>query len=98
MAKQFLTELGAKCLQIIEQGFATNGFGMWKPLSTPVFTKRLEKAMKNYNRIEHKMETGKMAYDKALLNQYFNEVMNPQILTDTGKLRKSFSFQVMRKK
>lgn len=98
MAKQFLTELGAKCLQIIEQGFATNGFGMWKPLSMPVFNKRLDKAMKNYNRIERRMESGKMAYDKSLLNQYFDEVRNPNILTDTGKLRKSFSFKVMRNK
>ena len=44
------------------------------------------------------MESGKMAYDKSLLNQYFDEVRNPNILTDTGKLRKSFSFKVMRNK
>lgn len=96
--QQFLTELGSVCLQIIETAFATNGFGMWKPLSMPVFSKRLEKAMKNYNRIERKMETGRMAYDKALLDQYFDEVRHPNILTDTGALRKSFSFKVMRRK
>ena len=96
--KQFLEELGAKCLLIIEEGFATNGFGMWKPLSMPVFSKRLEKAMKNYNRIESQMESGKIAYNKALLNQYFDEVQHPNILTNTGKLRKSFGFKVMRRK
>lgn len=31
--EQFYQDLGAKCLQIIEEGFATNGFGMWQPLS-----------------------------------------------------------------
>lgn len=98
MAKQFLTELGAKCLQIIEQGFATNGFGMWKPLSMPVFNKRLDKAFKNYHRIEGQMYRGTREYDKALLDKYLGEIHNPNILTDTGKLRKSFSFKVMRKK
>lgn len=31
--EKFLQDLGAKCLEIIEEGFATGGFGMWKPLS-----------------------------------------------------------------
>lgn len=96
--KEFMAELGAKCLKIIEEGFATNGFGMWKPLSMPVFDKRLDKAMKSYARLESRMYNGKVAYDKALLKQSLQEVLNPAILTDTGKLRHSFSFQVMRRK
>ena len=96
--QQFLAELGAKCLLIIEEGFATNGFGMWKPLSMPVFNKRLEKAFKNYRRVEGQMYRGKREYDGSLLNDLLNEIHNPNILTDTGKLRKSFSFKVMRRK
>lgn len=96
--QQFLTELGSICLQIIETAFATNGFGMWKPLSIPVFEKRLDKAFKNYHRIEGQMYRGTREYDKALLDKYLSEIHNPNILTDTGKLRKSFSFKVMRRK
>ena len=96
--QQFLAELGAKCLLIIEEGFATNGFGMWKPLSMPVFNKRLEKAFKNYRRVEGQMYRGKREYDGSLLNDLLKEIFNPNILTDTGKLRKSFSFKVMRRK
>ena len=98
MAKQFLEELGAKCLKVIEQGFATNGFGMWKPLASRTFDKRLDKAIKNYNRIEGQIYRGTREYDKALLISYLQEIFNPNILTDTGKLRKSFSFKVMRNK
>lgn len=96
--KLFLQDLGARCLTIIEEGFNTNGFGMWKPLTDKLFTKRLEKAIKSYNRLEKQMISGKRTYDKALLNKYFNEVQNPLILTDTGEMRKSISFKVMRRK
>lgn len=96
--QQFLTELGAKCLLIIQEGFDTNGFGLWKPLSMKVFNVKLEKAWKNYRRVEGQMYNGKRPYDKAMLDDYLKEIHNPKILTDTGQLRKSISFKVMRNK
>ena len=39
-----------------------------------------------------------MTYDKTLLDKYLNETQNPQILTDTGKLRRSISFKIMERK
>ena len=96
--QQFLEELGSVCLQIIGTAFATNGFGMWKPLSMRYFEKRLDKAFKNYHRIEGQMYRGTIKYDKAMLDDYLKEIHNPSILTDTGALRKSISFKVMRKK
>ena len=96
--QQFLQDLGAKCLEIIEDGFASNGFGKWKPLSTPLFTERFEKAYKNYNRILKRMEKGKIEYNSKILNDYIQEMHNPHILTDTGKLRNSITFKVIKKK
>ena len=97
--KKFFMQLGSKCLEIIEQGFASNGFGMWKPLaSLKTFEKRYDKSIKGYNRVAKAMERGKMPYDKDLLSAYIKEAQNPLILTDTGKLRKSISFKVMERK
>lgn len=95
--KSFLQDLGAECLRIIEEGFATNGFGMWKPLmSLNTVAKRYEKAIKGYNRTLKSMESGKVAYNKAELESYLREAENPSILTDTGKLRRSISFKVFK--
>lgn len=96
--KQFLEELGGKCLDIIKEGFDTNGFGMWKPLAMNTFKDRLEKALKNYRRIEGAMYRGKKPYDAQILKEYMDEIHNPTILTDSGELRKSISFKVMRRK
>lgn len=97
--KKFLAVLGAECLRVIEEGFATNGFGKWKPLaSLKTVEKRYEKSIKGYERVRKAMERGKMAYDKSLLDKYLDEAQNPQILTDTGKLRKSISFKIMKRK
>lgn len=79
----FLQDLGAKCLEIIEEGFATNGFGMWKSLSAATYAARAKKA---------KIDTSKAT--KRSLNYWFNH----PILTDTGKLRKSISFKVIKRK
>lgn len=73
--QQFFYALGAKCLEAIEEGFATNGFGMWQPLSE-AYRQRKIKAAK-----------GKEKKAAARIN----------ILTDTGKLRHSISFKVMKK-
>ena len=95
--KSFLQDLGAECLRIIEAGFATNGFGMWKPLaSLNTVAKRYEKAIKGYNRTLKSMESGKRAYNKAELDSLLREASNPLILTDTGKLRRSIGFKVLK--
>ncbi len=97
--KKFLASLGAECLRAIKQAFETNGFGKWKPLaSLKTVEKRYEKSIKGYERVRKAMENGKMAYDKSLLNKYLDEAINPQILTDTGKLRNSISFKIMKRK
>lgn len=96
--KKFLATLGAECLRAIKEGFETNGFGKWKPLaSLKTVEQRYEKSIKGYERVLRAMLRGKMAYDKSLLDKYLNEAQNPQILTDTGKLRKSISFKIMKR-
>lgn len=42
--QQFFYALGAKCLEVIEEGFATNGFGMWAPLSDAYRKRKIKKA------------------------------------------------------
>ena len=74
--QKFFTVLGAKCLEIIEEGFATNGFGKWAPLSEAYRQRKIKKAK------------GKEKKFAAAIN----------ILTDTGKLRRSISFKVMKNK
>lgn len=97
--KKFLASLGSQCLQAIKEGFETNGFGKWKPLaSLKTIEQRYEKSIKGYERVLRAMQRGKMAYDKSLLDKYINEAQNPQILTDTGMLRKSISFKIMKRK
>lgn len=73
--KVFFYALGAKCLEAIEEGFATNGFGMWAPLS------------ESYRQSKVKKARGKEKKFAARIN----------ILTDTGKLRRSISFKVIKK-
>lgn len=97
--KKFLAILGAECLRAIKEGFETNGFGKWKPLaSLKTVGERYEKSIKGYERVLKAMQSGKMAYDKSLLDKYLNEAQNPQILTDTGKLRRSITFKIMKQK
>lgn len=97
--KKFLASLGAECLRAIKQAFETNGFGKWKPLaSLKTVEKRYEKSIKGYERVRRVIENGRMAYDKSLLDKYLDEAINPQILTDTGKLRNSISFKIMKRK
>lgn len=38
---QFYNDLGQECLQIIEDAFATNGFGSWQAWSEPYLKKRM---------------------------------------------------------
>lgn len=94
---QFYNDLGAKALEIIEGAFNTNGYGMWKSLSMPLFSKRWDLAEKAYARLEKRMLSGKTPYNRAELDAAIEQVKNPQILTETGALRRSISFKVIKK-
>lgn len=110
--EKFLQDLGAKCLEIIEEGFETNGFGMWEPLKTREIREQrdtdvlnaIAKLNRSANRLEGKMKTWE-DYDKwnkinariKKLKTNFIEY-GSKILTDTGKLRHSISFKVIKKK
>lgn len=102
--KNFLMDLGSKCLQYIDEGFDTNGFGKWQSLSDKKEMNRrhdeaINKAFKNYNRIEKAMLKGKMEYDKNTLNDYIQEILNAsgKILQKTGKLKRSIAFKVLKR-
>ena len=104
--EQFLQNLGARCLQIIEEGFATNGFGMWKPLASST-----ERSIAKKHKVLT-MEQAKNAtmgkYRKAYKFWYGQLVESPNgevgitggrnILTETGKLRHSISFKIIKNK
>ena len=87
--KQFLQDLGARCLQIIEEGFATNGFGMWKPLASST-----EQAVSK----KHKQLTMEQVSNKSIAT--YRKTLrfwgNRNILTETGKLRRSMGFKVFK--
>lgn len=89
--QKFLQDLGAKCLLIIEDGFATNGFGRWKP-----YAKSTERAIAKKNKVltMDKAKNAKLpTYRKASNFWTFKN-----ILTDTGKLRHSITFKIIKKK
>ena len=89
--QKFLQELGAKCLMIIEDAFATNGFGRWKP-----YAKSTEASIAKKNKVltMDKAKNAKLpTYRKASNFWTFKN-----ILTDTGKMRHSIAFKVIKKK
>ena len=87
--QKFLQDLGARCLQIIEEGFATNGFGKWKPLAEST-----ESAIGK----KHKVLTIEQAENKSIAT--FRKSLRfwgaRNILTETGKLRRSMSFKIFK--
>lgn len=88
--EKFLKDLGSKCLTAIETGFATNGFGRWKPWSESytAYRKRLVKRMPRLFK-----GTGmRLKQARELIGLYSN------ILTLTGKLRHSIGFKIIRNK
>ena len=88
--EKFLQDLGTKCLIAIETGFATNGFGRWKPWSESytAYRKRLVKRMPRLFK-----GTGiRLKMARELIGLYSN------ILTLTGKLRRSISFKIIKNK
>lgn len=84
--RKFYAQLGAKALDIIENAFNTNGFGQWTPLTartTAAWEKK--KGVANWR-------TGTIAQFRKGLRIAGGR----QILTDTGKLRHSISFKVIK--
>lgn len=86
---KFLEDLGANCLLAIEEGFATNGFGMWKPLAAST--------MAAFQR-KHGIQGVTPESHLSKLRKYVRLMSGRNILTDTGKLRKSIGFKVIRRK
>lgn len=86
--KQFYYDLGAKALDIIESAFNTNGFGQWKSLTSS-----------SQNAWERKagISGWRTAKSIASFRKGLNKSLSRQILTDTGKLRHSISFKVIKK-
>lgn len=83
----FYRELGSKALQAIEEGFATEGFGEWAPL-----------AKATWAAYERKKGVGGVTPSSHLakLKKYLRIVGDRQILTDTGQLRRSISFKIIK--
>lgn len=86
--KQFYLDLGAKALEIIDSAFNSGGFGMWKPLAKS-------------SREAWERKVGIYGWQKAKSIATFRKGLNKSIdrepLTDTGKMRKSISFKVIKK-
>lgn len=85
--KQFYMTLGSKALDIIEAAFNTNGFGEWKALSNST-TAAWEKAKgikgwRNAKRI-------------STVRKGLRLSLGRQILTNTGKMRRSIRFKVIK--
>lgn len=97
--QQFMQDLGEKAFRIVQLGFATNGFGMWKPLAMKTFAERYEKARMNYIRTEREVMRGKHGLAGLdMLKDYIGQMQNQRILHDTGEMQNSISFKVMRRK
>lgn len=86
---QFMQDLGAKCLFYIEEGFATNGFGMWKPLASGS-----ERAIAKKHKQTTLKQASKMSIASYRKSLRFWSARN--ILTETGKLRRSITFKVFK--
>lgn len=84
--RQFYQDLGVKAIKIIEDAFNTNGFGQWKPLTaSTIGAFEKSKGIKGW-------QTGTVAQFRKGLRIAGGR----QILTDSGKLRRSISFKVIK--
>lgn len=103
--KEFLQNLGAECIRIIEEAFATNGFGMWKPLASS--TERIIAKKHKVLTMDQAKNATMGKYRKAYKFWYGSLTENENgeigitggrnILTETGKLRRSISFKIIKK-
>lgn len=86
--EQFYNDLGAKALRVIKSAFNTSGFGMWKPLAQS-------------SRRAWEKKKGILGWQTAKSIASFRKGLNlsldREVLTDTGKMRKSISFKVIKK-
>lgn len=83
--QKFLAELGAKCLVYINEGFETNGYGMWKAYSASYWKKR------------NKISEGKGKRETTRLRHSLEYWMSHSMLNVTGQLKNSISFKVFKK-
>lgn len=84
--EQFLAELGAKCLDYINEGFETNGYGAWKSYSDAYF------------KLRDKVARGKGKRAITQLRHKADYWMSHSMLNVTGQLKNSISFKVFKKK
>lgn len=85
----FLAELGAKALSIIEGAFLTYGYGKWKPLAASTWS--------SWERKES-ITGWRTAKSIATFRKGLNKSLDRLPLVDTGKLKGSISFKLIRKK
>lgn len=84
--KEFLAELGVKCIQYIHEGFETNGYGAWKSYSESYYKQR------------EKVAEGKGKREITRLRHSLDYWMSHSMLNVTGQLKNSISFKVFKKK
>lgn len=85
----FLAELGAKAMSIIEGAFLTYGYGTWKPLAATTWAAWEKK---------QGISGWRTARSIATFRKGLNKSLDRQPLVDTGKLKGSISFKVIKKK
>lgn len=85
---KFYMDLGAKALEVIESAFNTGGFGMWKPLS--------QSARRAWEK-KKGILGWRTAKSIASFRKGLNLSLDREPLTDTGKMRKSISFRIIKK-
>jgi hypothetical protein len=71
--------VGVECIAVIEEAFATGGFGKWVSLKTATIMRKLK---------------GSLRKRKAQLAQVYAGQVGEGILIDRGELRRSFSWRV----
>lgn len=99
-ADKFWQTLLTKALEVIEEAFDTEGFGQWKPLSYKTHLlvdkkKNLKEGTKKHD--NYWLGTIKWTDlgDGIETYEYFK---GRQVLTDTGKLRRSIGGKIMKRK
>lgn len=85
----FLMQLGAKAMSIIEGAFLTYGYGQWKPLAASTWAAWEKK---------QGITGWRTARSIATFRKGLNKSLDRQPLVDTGKLKGSISFKVIKKK
>lgn len=79
--QEFYKALISRALEVVENAFATGGYGEWKPLADRTYARREKKAKLNPKKAT-----------KKSLTYWFNH----PILTDTGQLRRSISGKIIK--